>query len=147
MFRTQEVVSTQDFIKKTRRAHQTVSKVFDFFEGNGLIATRTEGRERVAELLTVRQDALQTAHGILAQSDLDSAYRKWLENHPLRESEDRVTLIDPFTGSVSGELRGDSKFTINFNPVKQKQIGEAPSADKSASPKSLGDFKDLAAKS
>jgi pyruvate formate-lyase activating enzyme-like uncharacterized protein len=49
LFESQPQLSIKDVQNKIKRARTTVLNLFDFFEEGGLITTKIEGRERIAE--------------------------------------------------------------------------------------------------
>lgn len=130
---------------KTKRAGNTIVRLFSFFEENGLIATRMEGRERIAELLTDTQDTRLSVERTLTLADLDSAYESYLRSHNLTFSQDKsLKLLDPFTGQVFLGEREKVQFKIDFNPVKITEPRDIRVKEKRKSSKPLEEFEDAA---
>jgi DNA-binding MarR family transcriptional regulator len=135
-------VSIKDVAEKTKRARGTISKLFDFFEENGLIATRVENREKWADLITGGSERWEDQNQQLTLADLREEYEKWLKSHAcLLAHNHKLRLLDPFTEEEISGNDANIKFGLNFNTVKMKEPEER-CVQKSQQSPSLGSFED-----
>jgi regulator of extracellular matrix RemA (YlzA/DUF370 family) len=126
-----------------KRAKSTISKLLDFFEENGLIITRMDGRERVAELLTSSEDSSLSSTEPLTLADSDSVYKKWLRSHSCSVAqEETLRLLDPFTGEEVKSNHATLEFKIDFQTVKVTEPKDSCVKKSEPSPKQLEEFED-----
>lgn len=129
-------ISIKDVAEKTHRARGTISKLFDFFEENGLITTRTENREKYADLLTASSDRWENQNQQLTLADLRSEFDEWVKRHSCALPQNlTLRLLDPFSGEEVSVNDADIKFGLNFNTVKIKESDEGcfPKSQQSSS--------------
>jgi predicted transcriptional regulator len=144
LFETQSQLSIKDVQMKIKRARQTIGKLFDFFEESGLITIKSEGREKIAELIQQIGEATLTKNVALSLADLRTEYQKWLRKDPTIRH--LLKLIDPFTGEdVSKEMAdGRFKFVVDLQPVRIKEIAKATPQQNEQSTQKLEEFERVA---
>jgi len=131
LFKAQEYISIKDVASKTHRASGYIRKVFDFFEEQGLIITRQEGRERVAEVTPGVGDSRINKLLGLKYSELEKQYALWCRTHfpeLLKKNTGRVTVSDFKTGTVFEKtLLANYTFEPKINLVIKEQQTKARS--------------------
>ena len=81
-----------------------------------------ENREKWAELIAGGGERWENQNQQLTLADLREEYEKWLRNHPCPVAQDqKLRLINPFTGEEVQDNEASIKFGLNFNPVKIKE--------------------------
>lgn len=128
LFKAQEYISIKDVAGKTHRASGYIRKVFDFFEEQGLIITKTEGREKVAELTPGVGDSRIINTLGLKYSEVEKQHAQWCRTHSpelLKKSAGGLSVADFRTGQLySSNVLEKYVFELKMNVIVKEQQGK-----------------------